>query len=322
MIEHRVSYEEEGKRLDRILMELVDESRSQIKKIIHEGDVLLNDELKKPGYKVNVGDMIKINYDRFKKCENENDLEKKSLIPEAINLDIIYEDDDILIINKPKGMVVHPAPGNEGGTLVNALLYYRKELSTIGGSLRPGVVHRLDKDTTGLMLIAKNDSTHAYYTEKFKSREIIKDYLALCYGSFPEENSIIEAPIGRHPVDRKKMSVIDGGRLAKTKIKVLTKLEYKDKIISYLKLTPVTGRTHQIRVHLAYMGYPLLGDRVYGNKKLNKKINFIEELFQGQALHAFRLQFSHRDKKKTMEFRAPLPSNFQELIRRLNRVDK
>ena len=317
MFEHKIDQREEGKRLDKIVLGFVDKSRSQIKRIIDEGDILVNDEIKKPGYKVKKGDIIKVDYE---KALQNNTISEESLAPEPLELNIVYEDENIIIVNKPKGMVVHPAPGNVSGTLVNALLNYTDKLSNLGGKLRPGIVHRLDKDTSGIMLIAKNDITHAYFKEKFKSREISKDYLTLCYGDFPEEKTLVDAPIGRHPVDRKRMSVTGEGRESITKIRILSKFYINNNTISYLKVTPITGRTHQIRVHLSHLGYPIIGDEVY---KRRKDININEiKLISGQVLHAFKLSFYHPYKKKEVVFRTPLPFDMMNLIRRLNRINK
>ncbi|UMZ73286.1 RluA family pseudouridine synthase [Natranaerofaba carboxydovora] len=317
MFEHKIDQREEGKRLDKIVLGFVDKSRSQIKRIIDEGNILVNEEIKKPGYKVKKGDIVKVDYE--KALQNDTMLEE-SLAPEPLELNIVYEDENIIIVNKPKGMVVHPAPGNVSGTLVNALLNYTDKLSNLGGKFRPGIVHRLDKDTSGIMLIAKNDTTHAYFKEKFKSREINKDYLTLCYGDFPEEKALIDAPIGRHPVDRKRMSITGEGRESITKIKILSKFYINNNTISYLKVTPITGRTHQIRVHLSHLGYPIIGDEIYkGRKDINlNEIKFIS----GQVLHAFKLRFYHPYKKKEVVFRTPLPFDMMNLVRRLNRINK
>ncbi len=321
MIEYKVNIEDEGKRFDNLFQKLTGESRSQAKKMIDAGKAMVNNKKKKPGYKVKLGDLIVIETEKSEDQKIEKDPENTPIFPEAVHLDIIYEDKYLMIINKPAGMVVHPAPGNEKGTLVNALLHYTEELSTAGGKFRPGIVHRLDKDTTGIMLIAKDDETHSYFKDKFKSREITKDYLTFCYGDYPEEKGIIESPIGRHPVERKKMTVAEGGRFAATKVKVLRRFLFEKKVLSYLKATPVTGRTHQIRVHLAHSGFPILGDTTYGSKdqkKMNKKIYKFMKDFEGQALHAFRLKFYHPYKEKEMSFRAPLPVQFKALIRWLN----
>lgn len=301
-----------GKRLDKFVMDnLEDVSRNKIKKLIEKEEVLVNEKKAKAGYKLKQGDEVKIENVAL---EDDFEVLDKYIEPEPINLSIIYEDEDLLVINKPKGMVTHPAPGNVNGTLVNALLYHYKELSNLGGKIRPGIVHRLDKDTSGVMLIAKNDQIHNYLKDEFKHRRIIKEYLAISEGRFTNSKRIIEAPIGRHPENRKRMDVVEGGRDAKTHVKVLRTFEFKDNYYNYIKAFPVTGRTHQIRVHLSYLGCPIIGDEVYGKgkKKKGKTPHFN---INGQALHAFKLKFYHPRKKKELIFKAPLPEYFSDLLR-------
>lgn len=256
--------------------------------------VFVNGKTVKPSYKVKENDEVVVNIP---------EAEKIDVLPENIPLDILYEDDDIIVINKPQGMVVHPAPGNYSGTLVNALLYHCKNLSGINGILRPGIVHRLDKDTSGVMVVAKNDKAHISLSNQIKERSVFKKYVAIVEGVIKDEEGKIEAPIGRHPVDRKKMAVIEDGRYALTLYKVLERFKENTLVEAVIK----TGRTHQIRVHMAYIGHPIVGDHVYGFKRQKFKL-------EGQALHSSVLGFMHPTKGVYMEFEAPLPEYFKKLI--------
>ncbi|MGI1690132.1 RluA family pseudouridine synthase [Thermoanaerobacter uzonensis] len=286
--------EDEGKRIDVFLAAELDYTRSYIKKLIVDGLVFVNGKTVKPSYKVKENDEVVVNIP---------EAEKIDVLPENIPLDILYEDDDIIVINKPQGMVVHPAPGNYSGTLVNALLYHCKNLSGINGILRPGIVHRLDKDTSGVMVIAKNDKAYISLSNQIKKRSVFKKYVAIVEGVIKDEEGKIEALIGRHPVDRKKMAVIEDGRYALTLYKVLERFKENTLIEAVIK----TGRTHQIRVHMAYIGHPVVGDPVYGFKKQKFKL-------EGQALHSRVLGFIHPTKGVYMEFEAPLPEYFKKLI--------
>ncbi|EGD52416.1 pseudouridine synthase, RluA family [Thermoanaerobacter ethanolicus JW 200] len=286
--------EDEGKRIDVFLAAELDYTRSYIKKLIVDGLVFVNGKTVKPSYKVKENDEVVVNIP---------EAEKIDVLPENIPLDILYEDDDIIVINKPQGMVVHPAPGNYSGTLVNALLYHCKNLSGINGILRPGIVHRLDKDTSGVMVVAKNDKAHISLSNQIKERSVFKKYVAIVEGVIKHEEGKIEALIGRHPVDRKKMAVIEDGRYALTLYKVLERFKENTLIEAVIK----TGRTHQIRVHMAYIGHPVVGDPVYGFKKQKFKL-------EGQALHSRVLGFMHPTKGVYMEFEAPLPEYFVRLI--------
>lgn len=240
--------------------------------------------------------------------------------PQDIPLDILYEDKDLIVINKPAGMVVHPAAGNKEGTLVNALLYHCRDLSGIGGVERPGIVHRLDKGTSGVMVVAKNDAAHTNLSAQFKDRTVEKRYYALLYGRLPDDNGIISAPIGRHVSDRKKMSVkTRRGRTAETVFKVIKRLAI-DLTLVDIKLN--TGRTHQIRVHFSHLGHPLVGDDLYGGSKTikrlkNNKLQDIVKLFPRPALHAYRLSFEHPATKKRMEFAASVPPDLENLLKDL-----
>ena len=235
--------------------------------------------------------------------------------PEPIPLDIVYEDRDLLVINKPRGMVVHPAPGHTGGTLVNALLYHCDDLSGIGGAIRPGIVHRLDKDTTGLLVAAKNDYTHQALAEQLKSRQLSREYLALVHGRVTPPSGLVNAPIGRHPLHRRRMAVVPGGREALTRYRVLKYLD----CFTLLRLHLETGRTHQVRVHMAFLGYPVAGDPLYGP---TRQAVLPAELRRGQALHARRIAFIHPRCGQRLEFTAPLPPDFREGLRKLRRTGR
>lgn len=292
--------DESGVRIDTYLAnELKDQSRSYLQKLIDDGDVTVNTKRIKSNYKVKAGDVIEVTIPDPVKLDVE---------PENIDLDIIYEDNDIIVVNKPKGMVVHPAAGNYSGTLVNALLAHCEgSLSDINGVIRPGIVHRIDKDTTGILVVAKNNEAHEGLSEKLKVHDINRVYTAICEGVIKEDSGTVDAPIGRHPVDRKKMAVnTRNGRHAVTHFKVLERFKNATLIEARLE----TGRTHQIRVHMSYIGHPLLGDEVYGRKTQKFKL-------QGQALHATVLGFEHPVTGKYMEFSSELPEYFKELIVKL-----
>lgn len=287
------------KRLDLFISMELEYTRSYLKKLIQDGLVTVNDDVVKPNYRLKENDKIIVNIPEAVKIEVK---------PENIPLNIIYEDDDIIVVNKPQGMVVHPAPGNYTGTLVNALLYHCKNLSGINGELRPGIVHRLDKDTSGVIIAAKNDKSHLLLSEQIKNRSILKKYNAIVEGIIKEDNGKIEKPIGRHPKDRKKMAVINNGRYALTLYKVIERFRNNTLIEAIIK----TGRTHQIRVHMAYIGHPIICDPLYGYKR--QKFNLA-----GQALHARLMGIIHPTKNKYMEFEAPLPDYFLKLLDILKR---
>lgn len=289
--------EDKDNRLDVFLAEQYEElSRSYLQKLIKDENIKVNGKIEKPKYLVQVGDVIEVELPK----------EKSILIePENISLNIVYEDDDIIIVNKPQGMVVHPAPGNYTGTLVNALLYHcGSNLSTINGIMRPGIVHRVDKDTSGLLLVAKNDFSHEALAHQFKEHSTTRKYSAIVTGNIKENEATIDAPIGRNPVDRLKRAVIQDGKNATTHFKVLE--QFKD--FTHIEARLETGRTHQIRVHLAYIGKPLLGDPMYGSK--NSKFNL-----KGQVLHAATLGFIHPTKGEYVEFTSDLPEYFNKIIR-------
>lgn len=290
-----------GIRIDRFLSdEMPDVSRSHIQKLIKEHLVSVNDNQIKSNYKVNTGDSIRVSLP---------DPEIPDIIPEDIPLDILYEDEDILIVNKPKGMVVHPAPGHYSGTLVNAVMYHCKDnLSGINGVSRPGIVHRIDMDTTGSLIICKNDLAHQSLADQLKDHSITRKYHAIVHGRLKEDTGTINAPIGRHPVNRKKMSThAPNGRPAVTHYKVLKRFGG----YTYIECRLETGRTHQIRVHMASIGHPILGDAVYGPAKCPFKL-------EGQTLHAKILGITHPRTGAYMEFDAPLPSYFEDLLNKLS----
>ena len=288
-----------GKRLDTIVSSLdINISRSMAQKLIKDKKIMINNKEAKESYRVKLNDEITILVDEPKKTK---------LKPESIPLDIIYEDKDIIVVNKAKGMVVHPGNGNKEGTLVNAIMAYAKDLSGIGGELRPGIVHRIDKDTSGLIIIAKNDEAHKNLSEQIKNHEITKIYTALVRGNIAEDDATIDMPIGRDKNDRKKMSVTKDGKEAVTHFKVLKRYgEY-----TLLRVKIDTGRTHQIRVHMAKIGHPVVGDEVYSNGKNEFNVH-------GQMLHSTYLKFKHPITGKELELEAPLPKYFQDVLNKLD----
>ncbi|KGG81101.1 pseudouridine synthase [Caloranaerobacter azorensis H53214] len=290
-----------GERVDSYLAKKLEEvSRSYIKKLIKDGHIKVNNLQVKPKYVVNKGDVITVELPEPEKLE---------LIPQDLPIEIVYEDEDVAVVNKPRGMVVHPAPGNYSGTLVNALLYHLESLSTINGVVRPGIVHRIDKDTSGLLMIAKNDFAHIELSKQLKEHSITRIYYALVEGNIKVDNGTINAPIGRHPVDRKKMAVTDrNSKRAITHFKVLERFGQYTLIEAKLE----TGRTHQIRVHMSYIKHPLVGDLVYGSKKNEFKQ-------EGQLLHAKVIGFIHPRTKEYMEFDSELPDYFKKVLDVLRR---
>ncbi len=294
------STEDSGIRVDRFLQaRLPDHSRSAIQKWMEDGCVLVNGKSVAKNYKLSGACEILV------RIPEPQELQVRA---ENIPLDIVYEDDDLLVVNKPKGMVVHPAPGNSDGTLVNALLYHCKgTLSGINGIIRPGIVHRIDKDTSGLLMVAKNDRAHLGLAEQIKEHSFDRVYETVVYGQFKEDSGTVNAPIGRHPVDRKRMAVTAShSREAVTHFQVLERLNG----FTHLRVQLETGRTHQIRVHMAYIGHPVAGDPVYGPRKV------ISEL-HGQCLHAREIGFTHPVTGERMHFSSPLPDYF---VRFLNQV--
>ena len=295
-----IEQENEGIRIDRFISDNIDFlTRSYLQKMMKDGCVFVNEKVVKPSYGLKTGDRIRFSVP---------DSVEPDIQAENIPLDIIYEDTDLLIVNKPKDMVVHPAPGHYSGTLVNAVMYHCKNnLSGINGVLRPGIVHRIDKDTTGSLIICKNDNSHEIIAEQLKEHSIVRKYRAICMGVLKEDEYTIDAPIGRHPVERKKMAINEkNGKQAVTHVKVLERL----KNATYVECRLETGRTHQIRVHLSSLGHPLLGDEVYGDTKNKYKLT-------GQTLHAYVLGFKHPKTKEYMETIAPIPLYFEKLLKNL-----
>ena len=289
---------EEGQRLDVFLAESIPGlSRSGAQNLLAEGCVTVGGLPVKKNYKTRVGDVVEV---RLPEPEPLN------IAPREIPLEIVYEDEDVLVINKPKGLVVHPAAGHWDDTLVNGLLYARGEaLSGINGVLRPGIVHRIDKDTSGLLAVAKNDLAHAVLASQLKDHTMARTYEAIVCGSFKEDRGTVDAPIGRHPSDRKKMAVTDRGRSAVTHWEVVARyLGY-----THIRCRLETGRTHQIRVHMAYIGHPILGDTVYGNKKPVPGL-------QGQCLHAVGLKFIHPRTGELVELTCGLPEEFEKQLKK------
>lgn len=296
-----VNAENEGERIDKFLSVLVvDSSRTSIQKSIENGYVFVNGKNVNKKYKVQAGDEVKI-------CEQE--LKVLDAEPENIPLDIVFEDEHLLVVNKPRGMVVHPAPGNYSGTLVNALLYHCKDsLSGINGVLRPGIVHRIDKDTSGLLIVAKTDKAHLGLAEQIKEHSFTREYNAVICGHFKEQSGTVNAPIGRSPKDRKKMCVTEQN--SKNAVTHYTVIKEYDKY-SHISLKLETGRTHQIRVHMAHLGHAVAGDAVYGNDKFSACLG-------GQCLHAIKIGFIHPETNEYLEFTTDLPQYFKEFLNKIS----
>lgn len=299
--EFLVEEDEEGDRLDVYLADqFVDMSRSYIQKIIKDKKVTVNGKIEKAKYLVKEEDKIVIEIPKPKILE---------VVPQDIPIEIVYEDDDVIIVNKPQGMVVHPAPGNYEGTLVNAILYHCKgNLSSINGVIRPGIVHRIDKDTSGILMIAKNNNSHNCLADQLKDHSITREYEFICHGVFKEDKVTVDRPIGRNPKDRLKMAVVPNGKRAVTHFEVLERFNGYTHVRARLE----TGRTHQIRVHAMSINHPLVGDPVYGPKNSKIKLN-------GQALHAKKLGFIHPTTKEYVEFDSELPDYFQNLLEKLRK---
>lgn len=294
------SFEDKGKRIDSFISSCCEElTRSAVQRLLEGESVTVNGKPAQKNYKLREGDMIDVIVPDPVELNAE---------PENIPLDIAYEDDDLLVVNKPKDMVVHPAAGNTSGTLVNALLYYCGDsLSGINGVLRPGIVHRIDKDTSGLLIVAKNDFSHRLLAEQIKEHSFTRKYQAVVYGNFKDDEGTVNAPIGRHPTDRKKMAVTKkNSRNAVTHYRVLGRYNG----FTHLELKLETGRTHQIRVHMSYIGHPVAGDAVYGPKKVITSLH-------GQCLHAYYISFVHPRSGKTLTLSAPLPDYFTSFLKSL-----
>ena len=296
-----VSTEDEGTRIDKYISSKIENlSRMTIQRMIENGDILVNGKVVRTSYKIQESDKIEITLEEPKEAH---------LKPEDIPLDIVYEDNDILVVNKQKGLVVHPGNGNPNGTLVNAIMAHCKDsLSGIGGEIRPGIVHRIDKDTSGLLIIAKNDKAHINLSEQIKNHEVKKTYLALVRGRIKEQEATIDMPIARDEKNRIKMAVDKNGKSAITHFKVLKKYEN----YTFLEVNIETGRTHQIRVHLSKIGFPLVGDSVYSNGKNPFGV-------QGQMLHSYRLEFKHPVTGEVLKLEAKLPKYFQDVLDKLDK---
>jgi 23S rRNA pseudouridine1911/1915/1917 synthase len=294
---HTILDQQKGDRIDKVISTLNEEwSRTQVQQWIKDGNVLVNGQKIKTNYKCNINDEIEISIP---------DPELLDVIPEEMDLDIYFEDGDVLVVNKPSGMVVHPAPGHLTGTLVNGLMAHCKDLSGINGILRPGIVHRIDKDTSGLLMVAKNDMAHEKLVNQLVEKTVTRKYRAIVHGVIPHDFGTIDAPLGRDIRDRQSMTVVDNGKHAVTHFHVIER--FKD--FTFVECQLETGRTHQIRVHMKYIGYPLAGDPKYGPKK-TLDIN-------GQALHAGILGFNHPRTNEYLEFEAPLPEEFLEVLEQL-----
>lgn len=292
----KVNNEEELVRIDKYLVNYLDESRSVISKKIEDGFILVNGNPTKANYIVKVDDEIEV---------LEGYTEEIDFVPENIPLNIVYEDDDIIVLNKESGMVVHPGNGNNSGTLVNALMYHTNNLSDINGEVRPGIVHRIDKDTSGLMIVAKNNKAHAVLAEALSKHEVKRDYIALLKGEFKSDTATIDAPIGRDKVNRKRMAVTsENSKEAITHLRTLKR--YKD--YTLVRLSLETGRTHQIRVHMAYIGYPIFNDPVYTNDECTEF---------GQFLHSTSIDFKHPITNEDMHFEVDVPDTFKEFLETL-----
>lgn len=290
-MEYQIS--EAGERLDNFLAKIMGVSRSSVTKMIKNNEVLVNDKVAKAGYITRVGDIVIVNHEE----------EDMNVTPEKMDLDIVYEDEDVIVINKANGVVVHPAPGNYHGTLVNGLLYHSK-LSDKNGEFRPGIVHRIDAYTTGLLMVAKNNKAHDVLAKELAEKKTYRKYVALVWGVIPNDTGLIDAPIGRSLNDRKKMAINPDGKDAITHFKVLKRFEE----VTLIELKLETGRTHQIRVHMDYIGHPVVNDPVYGKRKLIDG--------SGQCLHAKKIGFIHPTSGEYMEFDSELPLKFTDIMNR------
>lgn len=300
-VSYTMEEQQKGERIDKALSSVQSEwSRTQIGNWITEGIVKVNGETVKAKYKVKVGDLVEVDVP---------EAEPLDVIAENLDLDIVYEDADVLVVNKPKGMVVHPAPGHMTGTLVNGLMYHCKDLSGINGVLRPGIVHRIDKDTSGLLMVAKNDAAHESLVNQLVNKTVTRKYTALVHGHIAHDKGTIDAPIARDQKDRQKQAVVDNGKHAVTHFQVIER--FGDFTLVECRLE--TGRTHQIRVHMKYIEYPLVGDPKYGPKKTID--------FGGQVLHAGILGFDHPSSGEYIQFEAPLPADYEQLLNDLRNRD-
>ncbi|AJG98412.1 RNA pseudouridine synthase [Clostridium beijerinckii] len=293
-----VDEKDRGERIDKYLAEIfVDKSRSFIQGLIEKDGIKVNNKTPKSNYKLRALDEIEVTF---------SEPEVLKVEAEEIPINILYEDKDVVVVNKSQGMVVHPAPGNYNGTLVNSLLYHCKDLSSINGIIRPGIVHRIDKDTSGVLVVAKNDEAHNKLSDQLKDHSMKREYYALVEGRLKNDKGIIDKPLARNKRDRLKIGIVEGGKRAVTHYEVLERFNG----YTLIKCILETGRTHQIRVHMASIGFPLVGDPLYGFKKQRFKL-------KGQVLHAKTLGFVHPSKNEYMEFTTELPEYFQEIIEKL-----
>lgn len=301
IVVEKIIVTENNIRLDKYLAEHTDYSRSQIEKMLDQGCIIVDGKKAKASLKVKENDIV----EWIKEYSFDT-----NVLPVSMNLNIVYEDDDIMVIDKPSGLVVHPGSGNYNNTLANGLLYYTQNLSDMNGPERPGIVHRIDKDTSGLLLIAKTNASHQILTEDFKKKKVKREYVALLEGEFPNKKAIIDAPIGRDEQNRKRMAVTAHNSKA-----AITHLTVLKRFVGYtlVRLNLETGRTHQIRVHMKYIGYPVFNDPVYSNKKCSEF---------GQFLHADKLTFTHPITKEEMVFTSKLPNEFEETLKNLEELDK
>ena len=297
----RASEESKNQRLDAFLASSLDGlTRSQAARLIESGEVAVNGETAGKSYKLAGGEDIAVTLPEPEPVE---------AVPQDIPLDVVYEDADVIVVNKPSGMVVHPAPGHPDGTLVNALLYHcAGTLSGVGGALRPGIVHRIDRDTSGLIIAAKNDAAHQYLSAQLADHTLARTYECIVVGSLREDRGTVDAPIARHPTDRKRMAVVAGGREAVTHWEVIARYPG----YTHVRCRLETGRTHQIRVHMAYIGHPILGDTVYGAKKEVPGLT-------GQCLHAVGLRFLHPRTHEVVELSCPLPEEFTRMLQKIRK---
>lgn len=297
-ITYKVTEDGANRRLDNFLTNNTNFSRSHIQNLIRQGDVYVNDTLPKPSTKLSCGYIIKV---------KDNEPQSLQVTPQNIKINVVYEDENVIVVNKEKGMVVHPAPGHSSNTLVNALLYHCKNLSGINGVLRPGIVHRIDKDTSGLLVVTKNDITHKFIAKQLLLHTVVRKYNAIVFGNIKENNVTIDEPIGRNPKNRKKMAVTHcNSKNAVTNINVLQRFKHKGSSYTYIEANLQTGRTHQIRVHMSHIGHPLLGDTVYSNR--NQPFNT-----NGQTLHATKLGFLLPN-NSFVNLSSPLPDYFQKIL--------
>jgi 23S rRNA pseudouridine1911/1915/1917 synthase len=321
MPEWIIDAERAGTRVDVFLAEVMSGSRGEAQRLLDQGDATVNGAQTKANHKLRRGDVVE--------AERPEPVPAK-VAAEGIPLAVVYEDADLLVINKPRGMVVHPAPGSETGTLVNAVLGYADDLSGLGGELRPGIVHRLDKDTSGLLVVAKNDRAHQSLQAQIQAKTAERKYQAILWGVPRFEQATIEAPIGRHPADRKKMAVITDPR--HTSREAITEVTVQEPLVTFslVEARLQTGRTHQIRVHCAYVGHPVVGDPVYGGLRKvplqglavadrNRLEGSIQSL-DGQALHAYSLSFDHPSSGARLSFTAPMPEVMQNLLDMLRSI--